>query len=100
MTRLLCAAILAGAVLGCRVTPESTRPRDVVLISIDTMRADRLRPYGGTVAVPRMEALAADGIVFEKAYAHSPQTPPSHVSNLSRPLPFQHGVRDNIRLVV
>src|SRR2546425_36070 len=100
MTRLLCAAILAGAVLGCRVTPESTRPRDVVLISIDTMRADRLRPYGGTVAVPRMEALAADGIVFENAYAHSPQTLPSHVSILSGRLPFEHGVRDNVGFAV
>src|SRR3989454_1902373 len=100
MTRLLCAAILAGAVLGCRVTPGSTRPRDVVLISIDTMRADRLRPYGGTVAVPRMEALAADGIVFENAYAHSPQTLPSHVSILSGRLPFEHGVRDNVGFAV
>src|SRR2546426_1607626 len=100
MTRLLCAAILAGAVLGCRVTPESTRPRDVVLISIDTLRADHLRPYGGSVAVPNVEALAADGIVFENAYAHSPQTLPSHVSILSGRLPFEHGVRDNVGFAV
>ena len=69
----------------------------VIIISIDTLRADRLPIYGGTGArTPQIERLALDGIVFENAYAHSPQTLPSHTSILSGQLPFEHGVRDNI----
>ena len=51
-------------------------------------------------ATPTIDALAADGIVFESAYAHAPQTLPSHVSILSGRLPFQHGVRDNVGFTV
>ena len=69
----------------------------IILISIDTLRADHLPIYGATsVRTPAIDALAADGIVFDNAYAHSPQTLPSHVSILSGRLPFQHGVRDNV----
>jgi arylsulfatase A-like enzyme len=73
----------------------------IVLISIDTLRADHLPTYGyRAVRTPTIDALAADGIVFENAYAHSPQTLPSHVSILSGRLPFEHGVRDNIGFAV
>ena len=44
---------------------------------------------------PAIDRLAADGVLFENAYAHSPQTLPSHTSILSGELPFEHGVRDN-----
>ena len=69
----------------------------VVLISIDTLRADRLPAYGykGT-STPHIDRLVADGILFENAYSHSPQTLPSHTSMLTGELPFEHGVRDNI----
>jgi tetratricopeptide (TPR) repeat protein len=73
----------------------------VVLISIDTLRADHLPAYGyHHVRTPAIDALAAGGILFENAYAHSPQTLPSHVSILSGRLPFEHGVRDNIGFAV
>ena len=73
----------------------------VVLISIDTLRADHLPAYGYRgVATPAIDALAADGIVFEHAYAHTPQTLPSHTSILSGELPFEHGVRDNVGFTV
>ncbi len=69
----------------------------VVLVSIDTLRADHLPAYGSRrVRTPAIDALAADGQVFEQAYAHSPQTLPSHASILSGRLPFEHGVRDNM----
>jgi arylsulfatase A-like enzyme/tetratricopeptide (TPR) repeat protein len=69
----------------------------VILISIDTLRADRLPIYGSNHTVtPALDRLAADGVVFDNAYAHSPQTLPSHTSILSGELPFAHGVRDNI----
>ncbi len=69
----------------------------VVLVSIDTLRADHLPAYGyRKVETPALDGLAAEGVLFERAYAHSPQTLPSHVSILSGRLPFEHGVRDNI----
>ena len=73
----------------------------VVFISIDTLRADRLPVYGYMQAkTPHIDKLAADGVVFENAYAHSPQTLPSHTSILSGELPFEHGVRDNVGFTV
>jgi choline-sulfatase len=73
----------------------------IIFISIDTLRADRLPVYGSTrIQTPNIDALAAAGVVFEQAYAHSPQTLPSHTSILSGQLPFEHGVRDNIGFTV
>jgi len=73
----------------------------IVFISIDTLRADHLPAYGYTrVATPAIDALAADGVVFERAYSHVPQTLPAHASILSGALPFEHGVRDNVGFTV
>jgi tetratricopeptide (TPR) repeat protein len=72
-----------------------------VLISIDTLRADHLPAYGYREGrTPAVDGLAADGILFENAYSHAPQTLPSHVSILSGRLPFEHGVRDNLGFAV
>src|SRR5438876_2145498 len=69
----------------------------IVLISIDTLRADHLPAYGyRKVKTPAIDALAADGTVFERAYSHSPQTLPAHTSLLSGRLPFETGVRDDV----
>ena len=69
----------------------------VILISIDTLRADRLPAYGYKgITTPAIDRLVADSILFENAYAHSPQTLPSHTSILSGQLPFEHSVRDNV----
>lgn len=69
----------------------------IVLVSIDTLRADRLPVYGyRKVATPAIDALAAGGVVFDQAWAHSPQTLPSHASIFTGRLPFEHGVRDNM----
>jgi len=73
----------------------------LILISVDTLRADHLPSYGyGAVRTPAIDALAAGGVVFENAYAHAPQTLPSHASILSGRLPFEHGVRDNVGFTV
>jgi len=73
----------------------------IILISIDTLRADRLPIYGYAGArTPHIDRLAADGVVFENAYAHAPQTLPSHASILTGRLPYEHGVRDNIGFTV
>ena len=69
----------------------------IILISIDTLRADHLPAYGyQKVRTPNIDALAADGVLFENAWSHAPQTLPAHTSILSGSLPFEHGVRDNI----
>jgi len=73
----------------------------IIFISIDTLRADHLPAYGYTkVRTPAIDALAADGVVFERAYAHAPQTLPSHASVLSGRLPFETGVRDNVGFTI
>jgi hypothetical protein len=67
----------------------------IVLISVDSLRADRLPAYGNSaIKTPAIDALAAEGLVFDRAYAHVPQTLPAHASMLSGRLPFETGVRD------
>src|SRR5438132_12854258 len=73
----------------------------IILVSIDTLRADHLPAYGyKRVATPALDALAADGVVFERAYSHAPQTLPAHAALLSGQLPFENGVRDNVGFTV
>jgi tetratricopeptide (TPR) repeat protein len=73
----------------------------IVLISIDTLRADHLPVYGYRgVRTPAIDALAATSTVFDHAYSHAPQTLPAHTSILTGELPFQTGVRDNIGFTV
>ncbi len=73
----------------------------IIVISIDTLRADHLPVYGyGAIKTPAIDALAADGAVFERAYSHAPQTLPAHAAILSGRLPFETGVRDNVGFTV
>ena len=73
----------------------------IILISIDALRADRLPAYGYTnVRTPAIDALAADGVVFERAYSHIPQTLPAHAALLTGRLPFETGVRDNVGFTI
>ncbi len=73
----------------------------IILISVDTLRADHLPIYGYRhVDTPAIDALGRDSVVFERAWTHSPLTLPAHTSILSGRLPFEHGVRDNIGFVV
>ena len=68
----------------------------VLLITIDTLRADALGTYGNAAAAtPWLDRLAADGIRFDNARAHNVVTLPSHVNIFTGRLPMDHGVRDN-----
>lgn len=68
----------------------------VVLVTIDTLRADRVGAYGAsTVRTPALDRLASRGVRFTAAYATSPLTLPSHASMLSGRLPVAHTVRTN-----
>src|SRR5258708_1224757 len=71
-----------------------TRP-SVILITIDTLRADHVGCYGAqTVKTPTLDALAHDGVVFERAVSQVPLTWPSHAVILTGTYPFQNGVQD------
>ncbi|GMV22497.1 MAG: hypothetical protein AMXMBFR57_24460 [Acidimicrobiia bacterium] len=69
--------------------------RNVLLITIDTLRADALGAYGGRASTPTLDALAGQGARFSFAHAHAVVTLPSHTSLLTGTYPYQHGVRDN-----
>ena len=98
-------AVLKGAVLaliltGCgsheRQTPLADSP-PVIIISIDTLRADHLPAYGyAGVATPAIDTFRADAVLFRNAYAQCPLTLPSHASMLTGLYPAQAGVRDNL----
>ncbi|MFI4942098.1 MAG: sulfatase-like hydrolase/transferase, partial [Burkholderiales bacterium] len=95
---LLAAAWAAGACGPRTTTPHarSGRAPDVVLITIDTLRADRLGCYGYAAArTPTLDGLAKRGARFEVAVAQAPLTAPSHASVLTGLTPLAHGVRDN-----
>ena len=69
----------------------------IVIVSIDALRADRLPAYGYAAGhTPAIDSLAAEGIVFERAYSHVPQTLPAHAALLTGRLPFENGVRDSV----
>jgi arylsulfatase A-like enzyme/Flp pilus assembly protein TadD len=75
--------------------PGTLRGANVLLVTIDTLRADRLGAYGATHATPSLDALAAAGVRFTRAYAHAVMTLPSHASLLTGQVPPRHGVRNN-----
>jgi len=92
---------------GCRSSrTESARP-NVVVISIDTLRADHLGAYGySRPTSPHLDALAASGVLFENAFSPSSWTLPAHASLLSGVSPYRHGavaasarIRDDVPLL-
>ena len=69
---------------------------NILLITLDTTRADHLPAYGYTkVRTPNLDSLAASGFVFEDAISHAPITLTSHASILTGRLPIAHGIHDN-----
>lgn len=72
-----------------------TGDQNVLLVTIDTLRADALGCYGGRAATPALDRVAEEGTRYSFAHAHAPLTLVSHASILSGLYPFQHGVHDN-----
>jgi len=103
---LLAVAGLAAYLLLRSVTPNFARLRgdrdfSVILITVDTLRADKVGCYGETlVRTPAMDAWAAAGIRFEDCIAQTPLTLPSHTTIMTGTLPVFHGIRDNGGFVV
>jgi arylsulfatase A-like enzyme/Flp pilus assembly protein TadD len=74
---------------------------NLLLITIDTLRADRLSCYDSThVRTPNIDSLAQKGVLFSRAFANTPTTLPSHASILLGITPLRHGVHDNYNFVV
>lgn len=95
--------VAVGALSGCSPSPPSEdRPPDVLLISIDTVRADAVSLVDDpmeTVTTPSLAALARDGVVYENAFAPMAFTLPSHMTMLTGLSPVAHGVsRETHRL--
>ena len=71
-------------------------PPNVLLVTIDTLRADRVGAYGyAGAATPTLDRLAREGVLLEDAVVQVPQTRPSHASILTGRYPYEHGLRDN-----
>jgi arylsulfatase A-like enzyme/Flp pilus assembly protein TadD len=79
------------------VGPSRSAPRpNILLITIDTTRADHVGAYGDAMArTPVFDRLASEGVLFERAVSVAPITLPAHVSLLTGRYPFSHGVRNN-----
>jgi arylsulfatase A-like enzyme/Tfp pilus assembly protein PilF len=80
--------------------PAADPPRlpraNVLLVTIDTLRADRVGAYGGTPGVtPTLDRLAAEGLRVDTVYSHVPLTLPSHAAIMTGAYPQVNGVRDN-----
>ena len=99
LVKLAIALPVVLALAGCRqITPRSgsaDRP-NVLLVTIDTLRADRVGAYGYQAAsTPTIDALAARGVRFDTSVVHTPLTGPSHASILTGHTPLGHGFRNN-----
>jgi arylsulfatase A-like enzyme len=100
LDRLVTPRVVASLVLlaagGACARPSP--PPNVVLISLDTLRADRLNAYGyrERVVSPHIDALAHEGILFESHITASPWTTPAHLSLLTSLSPHSHGVTESV----
>jgi arylsulfatase A-like enzyme/Flp pilus assembly protein TadD len=72
-----------------------TSDQNILLITIDTLRADALGSYGGRAKTPNLDRLAREGVRFTFAHAQAVLTLVSHSSIMTGEYPYQHGVRDN-----
>jgi choline-sulfatase len=89
---IFCLCVIAGVVRPG--TPSSVS--NVVIVTLDTTRADRLPPYGyQSASMPAIERLAGEGLVFLQAFTVAPLTLPAHCSLMTGRYPPHHNVRDN-----
>jgi arylsulfatase A-like enzyme len=93
--RAVMAAVLVAA-LPLAAAANSWAPvRRIVLVTIDTLRADHVGAYGGPVPTPAIDALAGDGVLLLEACTPVPSTGPAHVSLFTGLYPWRHRVLDN-----
>ena len=88
------ASVACGA-RDTRVEIAQRSDRNVLLVTVDTLRADALGTDGGPARTPHLDRLADAGIRFSFAHAHAVVTLPAHASILTGRYPYEHGYRDN-----
>src|SRR4051794_17045916 len=97
--RLLILSLTLLTVAACAPHPaphQAPPVRNVVIVTIDTLRADRVGAYGYAAArTPNLDALAKRGVRFDRAFATAPVTLPSHASLMTGRYPAGHGARHN-----
>src|SRR5439155_7616708 len=91
------AVTIAIAPAGCRGAPRVDPARlNLLLVTLDTTRADRMGAYGATnAATPAFDRIAREGVLFEHAVTAAPLTLPAHATLFTSRYPPAHGVRDN-----
>jgi choline-sulfatase len=90
-------AVVSGVVAACGGGPVVKPPRHLVLVTIDTLRADRLGCYGSReVATPNLDRISREGAMVPEVMVQVALTRPSHISLLTGRLPSEHGIRDNV----
>jgi choline-sulfatase len=106
---LLAAAVTAGVLLtrdgdvgepainlGALPAGVASRELNLLIVTLDTTRADRIGAYGATdVETPAFDRLAREGVLFEQAVSVAPLTLPAHASMFTGKFPPEHGIRDN-----
>jgi arylsulfatase A-like enzyme/Tfp pilus assembly protein PilF len=96
LARAAAGLALAAGIAWWMRSRVSAEPPSILLVTIDTLRADRVGAYGaGPGHTPTLDALAAEGVVMEDAWSSVPLTLPSHATILSGLEPPHHGVHDN-----
>jgi arylsulfatase A-like enzyme/Tfp pilus assembly protein PilF len=94
---IFAAALLAVGLAAC----SPSGPPSVLVVTFDTTRYDRIGPSGDASArTPTLDALAAEGLVFDRAYSPAPITLPAHTTIFTGFEPIEHGVHNNGRFVV
>ena len=94
-TPTLC--VLTLALFACSRERLAPTPRHLVLVTIDTLRADRLSAYGNRAALtPHLDRLAREGALALDMSVQVPLTRPSHTTILTGLYPAEHGIRDNV----
>jgi arylsulfatase A-like enzyme/Flp pilus assembly protein TadD len=96
-------AVVCAAVASCSKPPAASLPApgalhgaNVLLVTIDTLRQDRVDAYGTSAGLtPTLDGLSANGIRYAHAFSHVPMTLPAHTSIMTGLTPLHHGVRNN-----
>ncbi|HKW01417.1 MAG TPA: sulfatase [Vicinamibacterales bacterium] len=95
LARAIGVAMIVAAWSAC-ARPAPPRPRNLVIVTLDTTRADRLPMYGfASIETPAIDRLAREGVVFDQAMSVAPLTLTAHSSLFTGLYPPHHGVRDN-----
>jgi arylsulfatase A-like enzyme/Flp pilus assembly protein TadD len=94
----LCAAFMVPFLFSLRSEEPN---QNLLLITIDTLRADRLSCYGSeNLKTPNVDSLAERGVLFSRAFANTSTTLPSHSNILLGTTPLHHGVHENLNFIV